>query len=76
MDSGPLKNYILSSDSEEEMKVWMSAITEEIKPMLGVAPPMYGAKKGQEVKVDQKALDEVWLLGGRGREGGGRRNRR
>lgn len=59
VDSGHLKNYILSSDSEEEMKSWVSAITEEIKPMLGVAPPIHGGKKGQEVKVDQKALDEV-----------------
>lgn len=60
-DSGPLKNYVLCSDSEEEMRAWVSAITEEIKPMMGVGATVYGRKqgKGEEVKVDQKAFDEV-----------------
>ncbi len=59
-DSGPLKNYILCSDCEEETKAWIAAITEEIKPMLGVSSfGNRGGGKTAAIKVDQKAFDEV-----------------
>ena len=42
----------------------LQAITEEIKPILGRDmpnghPAMRGGKKSNDVKIDQKALDEV-----------------
>lgn len=58
------KSYVLCSDTEEEMKAWIAAITEEIKPMMGVGASIYGKKpgKGDEVKIDKKAFDEVCAL--------------
>ena len=62
----PTKNYILYSDTEEEMLEWINAITGEIKPAMGSGRAMAnghpsmttrGGKKKEE--VDQKAFDEV-----------------
>ena len=58
-DSGPTKSYILSTDSEEDMNEWVTAISEE---MVGGAS--YGKTPGPQhaPKIDQKALDEVGLV--------------
>lgn len=59
--AGALKNYVLCTESEEEMQAWIAAITEEIKPMIGAniySKGGSGAGKNA-IKVDQKALDEV-----------------
>ena len=34
-EAATTKNYVLYADSEEEMKEWIEALTEEIKPMIG-----------------------------------------
>ena len=66
----PTKNYILYSDTEEEMLEWINAITDEIKPAMGggrsvanghPAVATRGGKKKEE--VDQKAFDEVCVGG-------------
>ena len=61
-NDGPTKNYVLCSESEEESKAWMAAITEEIKPMIGGTNIGWGGgTKTDNIKVDQKAFDEVML---------------
>ena len=58
-DSGPLKNYTLCTDSESDMKAWISAITEEIKPMIGETYQSRAGIKANAANVDQKAFDVV-----------------
>ena len=61
----PVKNYVLYSDTEEDMREWINAISEEIKPVLGGKglanghPPTRLGRRKDEAKVDQKAFDEV-----------------
>lgn len=56
---------MLCTDSEEDMKAWVFAITEEIKPMIGSNIYSKGgvaSGKKDAVKVDEKAFDEVSVV--------------
>ncbi len=57
---GAGKKYILHSDCEGEMKKWIGAITEEMKPILGADIGLSSSYSNTpKPKIDQKAFDEV-----------------
>lgn len=54
----PVRNYLIYSDTDDDMLSWIAAINEEIQPVEGTRSPLRRGSSA-DVKIDDKAFDEV-----------------